>query len=48
MYERINVIPLAGFDPLGEPEIRQMADGSRTQPATAGTEKLGIWNTDGL
>jgi len=24
----INVIPLAGFDPDGEPEIRMMADGS--------------------
>jgi len=24
----VNVIPLTGFDPDGEPEIRQMADGS--------------------
>ncbi len=28
MEEPVNVIPLAGFDPEGEPEIRVMANGS--------------------
>jgi hypothetical protein len=28
MGEPVEVIPLAGFDPEGEPEIRLMADGS--------------------
>ena len=28
MDEPVEVIPLAGFDPAGEPEVRRMADGS--------------------
>jgi hypothetical protein len=28
MSEPVEVIPLAGFDPDGEPEVRRMADGS--------------------
>jgi hypothetical protein len=28
MDNPVNVIPLTGFDPEGEPEVREMADGS--------------------